>query len=840
MAPTRWMDRAGLACVLVLAALVWLLVGGTIREEFRAAEERAERITATLARTLESEIAGRLRQLDSVLRFGGALYLRGPGNFSVVDWTGIDPDPDILHADILGPDGAARAGAPGMPPLSHPREHPGIAAILADPAAAGLVVGTPRAAPASGRQVIDLARPLHDHDGALAGIAFLSVDSRSFSRLYRRLDLPHGVVGLLGTDGILRAWVPGPETLLGARLPDTVPLPREEAAPEASLRMVSPFDGADRFVTTRRVAGFPLVVMVGWEAEAALAGARVARARLLSLGALLTAMMAGISLMVLHLRRQERRARRQVEAALAHLEQGVLMVDPAGRVAVVNGRAQELLGLPPGLAVPGRRVEEVIEWQVANGEFGGGPAPRIHVASLGGPGSDPIVTQRTRPNGRILEVRTAHAGDGSHVRTFTDVTEQRRGAEAIAAARDRALAAEAALAAALENVPHGVLLVGADHRVQVVNRAATDLMGLTSEEARPGMPVEALIRRQIELGEIDPTSVPVRRTLESTTGGPGEGLSYERPTRDGRMVEVRTTFLPDGRFIRTFTDVTARHAALRSQEAARLAAEAAVRSRTEFLAVVSHELRTPLNAVIGLTDLLLAHGPRPDQVADLRMVNEAGRQLLGLVDDILDVARLERGRVTLREEGFDPRAMLGSLAGLVGPRAQAKGLAFTLQLDPSLPAAARGDQERLRQALLKLLDNAVKFTEAGSITLSARMLAADRSGWRLGISVADTGIGIPPEAQARLFESFAQADSSAARRFGGLGLGLAACRLLVEGMGGSIAVESRAGVGTRFEVEVPLHRTAAGPAPSPVLRPVLAAEGAADRAAPRPAAQPPT
>jgi CheY-like chemotaxis protein len=293
---------------------------------------------------------------------------------------------------------------------------------------------------------------------------------------------------------------------------------------------------------------------------------------------------------------------------------------------------------------------------------------------------------------------------------------------------------------------------------------------------------------------------------------------------------------------------------LQAQEAARLAAEAALRSRTEFLAIVSHELRTPLNVVIGLSEVLLLHEPRPDQVTDLQMVRESGRQLLGLVDDILDVSRLERGRVTLREAAFDPREMLEAMAALIAPRALAKGLDFALELDPGLPRAALGDEDRLRQVLLKLLDNAVKFTPAGRITFGAVAVpeaggpeagdsgagdsGAGGSGaggrWRLAITIADTGIGIAPEAEARLFEPFVQGDSSTARRFGGLGLGLAVCRLLLESMGGSIAVESAAGAGSAFRVELPLRPAPPGlptpGLPTPALRVLVAEDVAANRA----------
>ena len=273
-------------------------------------------------------------------------------------------------------------------------------------------------------------------------------------------------------------------------------------------------------------------------------------------------------------------------------------------------------------------------------------------------------------------------------------------------------------------------------RVEVVNSLTGELLDLPPELMRPGTEIRDILRAQVARGDFAAAPEAVPLATANLLRGAAEHPPYVRATPDGRMLEVRVRFLEDGRSVRTFTDVTARHAVLQAQETARLAAEAALRSRTEFLAIVSHELRTPLNAVIGLSEVLLLQDPRPDQAVDLRIVRESGLLLLGLVDDILDVSRLERGRVTLREAAFDPRETLGAMAGLVAPRALAKGLDFALELDPGLPRAALGDEDRLRQALLKLLDNAVKFTPAGRITFSAVALPEAGGGWRLAITLS--------------------------------------------------------------------------------------------------------
>ena len=561
------------------------------------------------------------------------------------------------------------------------------------------------------------------------------------------------------------------------------------------------------FVTRRRVAGYPLVVTVRLAAGTVLAESRLYRLQWLGIGALLTLAICGLCWAVARKRQVERRARAALEGTFAHVGHGIMMVDAAGRLVLANARANELLGLPPGLAVPGRPLEEIVRWQEAAGEYGGRP-PEPHFASqFPAPGGRPFIWERTRPDGTVLEIRVDHLPDGGFVRSWTDVTEARRAAAAIAAARDQAQDARAALDAAFENAPLGIILLSADRRIEIINSLAAELLDLPPALARPGTPGRDLLNFQLERGDFGATPRIEAAARDAIADGAVLDEPYERPTLDGRMLEIRGRRLADGRVIRTYTDISARHAALREQQAARAAAEAALRSRSEFLATVSHELRTPLHAVIGFAEVLLLQNPTPAQAASIREIELAGRALLALVEDLLDVARLERGRFTLRETAFDPAATLREAAAPAAARAAARGLGFRLELDPALPAEALGDADRLRQVLAKLLDNAVKFTSSGSIALTARVLAEDAAGWRLGLAVTDTGIGIPAEARDRLFAPFVQADSSRARRYNGAGLGLAVARMVVEAMGGRIAVDSEPGQGSTFRVELPLRRT---------------------------------
>ena len=248
-------------------------------------------------------------------------------------------------------------------------------------------------------------------------------------------------------------------------------------------------------------------------------------------------------------------------------------------------------------------------------------------------------------------------------------------------------------------------------------------------------------------------------------------------------------------------------------------ADEANRAKTDFLACMSHEIRTPLNSVIGFAALLLQ---QPDLAPRARLFGEriqaGGAALLTVVDDILDFSQVEAGAVELDRVPFSLHGLIDECVSLVQHAALAKGLSLHVSLVDHLPAGVMGDAARLRQILLNLLNNAIKFTEEGSVTLDIRRDRASADRTRVIISVIDTGIGITRDDQARLFQRFAQVDASIRRTYGGTGLGLVICRRLVELMGGSIGVDSLRGIGSTFFFTVPLPAAAlpSGDAAAPV------------------------
>lgn len=233
------------------------------------------------------------------------------------------------------------------------------------------------------------------------------------------------------------------------------------------------------------------------------------------------------------------------------------------------------------------------------------------------------------------------------------------------------------------------------------------------------------------------------------------------------------------------------------------AAEAAANVKADFLAVMSHEIRTPMNGILGMAQLALDEPLPPSQRKRLSIIKSSAEGLLNILDDILDISKLERQAEVYERAPFDLRQSLREIVNLMTPRAHEKGLSLQLELSPLVPQWVLGDQSRVRQILFNLIGNAVKFTSQGSVTVEVTA-AGSRDGARISFCVSDTGIGITPEQRAHLFQAFGQADASIRRRFGGTGLGLAICKRLVDGMHGEIDVESAPGEGSRFRFCLPL------------------------------------
>ena len=397
-----------------------------------------------------------------------------------------------------------------------------------------------------------------------------------------------------------------------------------------------------------------------------------------------------------------------------------------------------------------------------------------------------------RPDGEVRWLLGHRRGlDGPNGRrmvgTIQDITERRREEE-------RRRDAEALLAEAIAHAPTGIGVLGVDGGFLTVNPALCALTGFSE--------LELLTRNFVEL--VDPDAVEHALTQRMRMlGGEIDRYEGEQPcrTRSGDtlwvLLSVGSLRGPAGdvrAFIVQIQDATLRRAAEQALRDSERAALDASRMKSQFLANMSHEIRTPMNGVLGMIDALLHSALTEEQQRHAETARRSAESLLTIIDDVLDFSKIEAGRLELEAQAIDLVELTGELRHLLWPRAQERGLRLIVTLDAAVPDVVLGDPVRLRQVLVNLITNAIKFSEDGEIVLT---IAPETEG-RVGFVVTDQGIGIDEETLGRLFEPFTQADASTTRRFGGTGLGLAISRQLAELMGGTIDATSRPGVGSSF------------------------------------------
>ena len=348
----------------------------------------------------------------------------------------------------------------------------------------------------------------------------------------------------------------------------------------------------------------------------------------------------------------------------------------------------------------------------------------------------------------------------------------------------------------VEGSPNCVQMFDTEGRCLAINQKGLNALARKQEEI--------IGRHFIEMWPPNEHKI-IRASLSRTLKGHSTLFEANYLRSDGETIiwQVALTPVFDSRrevqtFVAILVDISNFKFSERALVAAKEAAEAATKAKSEFLAVMSHEIRTPLSGVIGMLNVLRKHPMSSEQQLYTDLAHENAENLLGILDDVLDAAKVEAGKLTLETIPFEPVVQFGRVLEPMRLRAEAKGLKLNWTLAPELPEVLRGDPTRLRQILANLLSNALKFTERGSITATISVKKPALGRVALCISVSDTGIGISPEQIKRLFSSFEQADISTTRRFGGTGLGLSIVKSLAGLMGGAIKVESKPGVGTTF------------------------------------------
>jgi PAS domain S-box-containing protein len=414
---------------------------------------------------------------------------------------------------------------------------------------------------------------------------------------------------------------------------------------------------------------------------------------------------------------------------------------------------------------------------------------------------------------RIISWRSNFMQDGLDgqplvIATGIDVTEMRKVEEERRRNEARYQTVVAALA-------EGVVIHGADGAIEGCNASAERVLGLTLDQMRGRTPIDPQWQVIHEDGTIFPGDEhPASVTLR--TGQPQSDVVMGVYKPGGGLSWISVNSQPlyhDGSdqlqgVVASFFDVTFRKEAGQALQKAKDEAEAGSRAKSEFLAVMSHEIRTPLNSVNGMADLLSDTELDDTQRHYLKILQRASNNLLSLVNDVLDMSKIEAGRLELEKIEFSLNDLLLRSVEIMALRAQEKKLELSYEIEPGIVTIRLGDVTRLRQILLNLLGNAIKFTEKGKVHLHVESLPGKPD--VLLFSVADTGIGIEPEKQALIFDRFTQADSSVTRRYGGTGLGLAIAKRLIELMGGKIWVESVPGKGSTFYFMAPLEKSNLG------------------------------
>ncbi|GAB6044052.1 PAS domain S-box protein [Endothiovibrio diazotrophicus] len=598
------------------------------------------------------------------------------------------------------------------------------------------------------------------------------------------------------------------------------------SGPEARFRYIAPLMAKQACLRCHAVQGYRIGevrggISVSFPARPLLAGVAAQRRNMAAIHGVVWLLLSGLTLLALwRIRarvlalhqaradqerlveqrtaelRQEAEERREAEAQMRQVidssSEGIFVVDRSGICTLCNPTAARLLGFERVERLLGRRICELIHPEHAAtpeeqrcplvvSYRDGRPAHDDDHCFTRADGSPLAVEYRADP----VELGGKRIGA---VVTFSDISARKETEERLRK-----------LSMAVEYSPASVVITNAEGSIEYVNRRFSEVTGYRAEEVLGENP------RILKSGET-PAGVYDELWSTITAGRVWHGEFIDKKKDGGFYWEAADIAPLHDRygaithFVAVKEDVTERKQVEAELQRAKLEADQANQAKSEFLANMSHEIRTPMNAIIGMAELLAETDLNAEQRQYVKVFGNAGNSLLGLIDDILDLSKIEAGQLELEAIPFDLRALVEDVVEMLSFRAKERGLRLAGSVHPALPAWWRGDPKRLRQILVNLTGNAIKFTHQGEVTLRVEPREAG-----LRFAVHDTGIGIAAERQGAIFQAFTQEDASVTRRYGGSGLGLTICQRLAGMMEGEIGLESEMGRGSTFHFNVPLE-----------------------------------
>ncbi len=865
---SRFRRSLWIGIVLINATLllfgIWVL-----RDRTLAAEDQANRQAENYARILDGSITGTFQKIDLALATVVDEVEREAregviGSERLHDFLGAQGKhlPETLGLRVSDAAGRIRYAAAG-PSSPTPRapvdisDRPHFLNLRDAGPGAGLFVSEPVLSKISNQLIIALARRHNKPDGSFGGIVYAAVPVSYFVDRLSQLDLgERGNSGLWTRSTLIARYAKADPD--GARSGATTPSQRlgellASGIGEAKYRAVSGIDGIDRNYQFRRLDGYPIYLVIGLARDDYM---EEMHRELLTPMSIVLALMIGTLLLAWQLNRSwQRQARTQMrlsqlngalrqqhqetaaakqrsELILGAAGDGICGIDLEGRITFINPAARSMFGWdadegvglslhdathhhhPDGSPYPlddcplratlsdgtARTIDEDVYWRKDGSSF-----PVEYTVSA------------LRVKGRAIGAVNVFRDISERLRTERELEEHRNNLAALVSARTSALLeTEAKASMILNSSADGLYGIDREGVIRFANPAACAILGYADPAQMIGRSAHALLHHSHHDGShYSPDDCPSYRSLRTgaevrvtdevywrADGKPIPVIYATHPmTKDGEIVGAVTSFI----------DASQQQATNEARERALRAAEQLARTRSEFIANMSHEIRTPLNGVMGFAAIGMRHADNPAKARDaFAKIDASGKRLLGVINDILDFSKIEAGKMQVSSTRFDIHTLVRHTVELLEDRMHAKGLSLQLDLAADLPDACMGDEMRIRQVLLNVLSNAVKFTESGGVTLSIV-----RENGTLVFTTVDTGIGMSKEQIADLFTPFYQADSSSSRKYGGTGLGLVISQRLLGLMGGDITVDSVLGQGTRVVFRVPLTLPDSPPTDSP-------------------------